>query len=86
MFNVLLKTYICDPNFVVPLESVFVKESLSYKEVPVEIFNRQVQNLRNKEVSSVKVFWKNQLVKGSTWYAKDDMMSKYPISFPPFQS
>ncbi|WMV07792.1 hypothetical protein MTR67_001177 [Solanum verrucosum] len=38
----------------VPLESVAVKDSLTYEEVPVEILDRQVRRLRNKEVTSVK--------------------------------
>ncbi|WMV08443.1 hypothetical protein MTR67_001828 [Solanum verrucosum] len=37
----LLMKCIGDPTSVVPLESVGVKDSLSYKESPVEILNRQ---------------------------------------------
>ncbi|KAH0781489.1 hypothetical protein KY290_001087 [Solanum tuberosum] len=40
---------------VVPLESVAVTDSLSYEDVPVEILDRHVRRLRNKEVASVKV-------------------------------
>ena len=49
----LLKKCVGDPAFVVPLESVTVKESLFYADVPVEILDRQVRRLRNKEVTSV---------------------------------
>lgn len=48
----LLKKCIGDPTLVVPLESIGVKESLSYEEVLVEILDCQVRNLRNKEVLS----------------------------------
>ncbi|WMV54289.1 hypothetical protein MTR67_047674 [Solanum verrucosum] len=51
----LLKKCVGDPASVVPLESVDVKDSLSYEDVPVEILDRQVRRLRNKEVASVKV-------------------------------
>ncbi|WMV34508.1 hypothetical protein MTR67_027893 [Solanum verrucosum] len=44
-----------DPASVVPLETVHVKDSLSYEDVPVEILDCQVRRLRNKEVASVKV-------------------------------
>ncbi|WMV08765.1 hypothetical protein MTR67_002150 [Solanum verrucosum] len=64
------------------LEELEVDESLSYEEVSVEILNRQVTQLRNKEVSSVKVLWRNHLVEGATWEAKADMKSRYPQLFP----
>ena len=51
----LLKKCVDDPAFIVPLESVAVKYSLSYEHLPVEILDRQVRRLRNKEVASVKV-------------------------------
>ena len=52
----LLKNCVGDPALIVPLESVAVKDSLSNEDVPVEIIDRQVKRLRNKEVTSVKVF------------------------------
>ena len=51
----LLKKCVGDPASVVPLESVAVKDSLSYENVPVEILDRQVRRLINNEVHSVKV-------------------------------
>ena len=58
----LLKKYVGDPAYVVPLESMAVKYCLSYEDVPVEILNRQVRRLRNKEVALVKVLWRSQFV------------------------
>jgi len=40
----LLKKYVGDPASIVPLESVAVKDSLTYKEVSVEILDRQVRS------------------------------------------
>ena len=51
----LLKKNVGDPTFIVPLESVAVKDSLSYEDLPVEILDCQVRRLRNKEIASVKV-------------------------------
>ena len=45
-----LKKCMGDPASVMPLESVTVKDGLSYEDVPVEILNRQVRKFRNKEV------------------------------------
>ncbi|WMV07475.1 hypothetical protein MTR67_000860 [Solanum verrucosum] len=75
-----LKKCISDPNLVVLLESVRMKESLSYEEIPVEILDCQVRKLRNKEVSSVKVLWMNQLVEDATWEGKVDW---YHVLVPP---
>ncbi|WMV37238.1 hypothetical protein MTR67_030623 [Solanum verrucosum] len=78
----LLKKCVGDPASIVPLESVAVKDRLSYEDVPVEILDRQVRRLRNKEVASVKVLWRSQSVEGATWEAEAAMKSKYPNLFP----
>ncbi|XP_055800410.1 uncharacterized protein LOC129869841, partial [Solanum dulcamara] len=36
------------------LDLLGIKDSLSYEEVPIQIFDRQIRKLRNKEVTSVK--------------------------------
>ena len=51
----MLKKCIGDPVSIIPFEGLGVAESLSYEEIPVEILDRQVKRLRNKEVASVKV-------------------------------
>lgn len=51
----MLKKSVGDPSLVVPLESVGISNSLSYKEVPIEILDRQVCRLRTKDVALVKV-------------------------------
>ncbi|KAK4716100.1 hypothetical protein R3W88_014438 [Solanum pinnatisectum] len=77
----MLKKCIGDPVSILPLEGLGVNESLSYEEVPVEILDLQVKRLRNKEVASVKVLWRNHLVEGATWEAEADMKSRYPHFF-----
>ncbi|TMX01080.1 hypothetical protein EJD97_025234 [Solanum chilense] len=78
----LLKKCVGDPTSIVPLESVAVKDSLSYEDVPVEILIRQVRRLRNKEVASVKVLWRSQSKEGANWEAEAAIRSKYPHPFP----
>ena len=78
----LLKECMGDPASIVPLESVAVKDSLSYEDVPVEILELQVKRLRNKEVASVKVLWRSQSVEGATSEVEAAMKSKYPYLFP----
>ena len=50
-----LKKCVGDLAAVVPLDSVTVKDNLSFEYVPIDILDRQVRRLRNKEVASVKV-------------------------------
>ncbi|WMV38095.1 hypothetical protein MTR67_031480 [Solanum verrucosum] len=50
----LLKKCMGDPASIIPLESVVVKDSLTYEEVQVEILDRQIRNMfghRNKETT-----------------------------------
>ncbi|KAK4345705.1 hypothetical protein RND71_035881 [Anisodus tanguticus] len=39
----------------------------------MKILNRQVKRLRNKDVASVKVLWRNHSTKEFTWEAEDAM-------------
>ncbi|WMV19594.1 hypothetical protein MTR67_012979 [Solanum verrucosum] len=77
----LFKKCVGDPTYIAPLESLGVKESLSYEEVLAEILYRQVWKLRNKKVAFVKVLWRNHLVEGATWEAETDMMYNFPHLF-----
>ena len=74
----MLKKCIGDLLSILPIKGLGVYETLSYEEVVVEILDRQVKKLRNKEVASVKVLWRNHLVEDATWEAEADMKSRYP--------
>lgn len=50
-YVLMLRKYIGNPYFVVPIESFGVKDSLSNKEISVKILDRQVRRLKNKEVA-----------------------------------
>ncbi|KAH0714923.1 hypothetical protein KY284_007828 [Solanum tuberosum] len=80
----MLKKCVGDTTSIVSLEGLEVKENISYEEVPIEILDRLVKKLRNKEVASMKVLWRNHLVEGASWEAEAeaDMMSQYPHRFP----
>ena len=55
-----------------------VKYSLCYKDILVEILDRQVRTLRKKEVTSVKILWRSQSAEGATWEAEAAIKDKYP--------
>ncbi|WMV58432.1 hypothetical protein MTR67_051817 [Solanum verrucosum] len=56
----MLKKCVGDPTSIVPLESVAMKDSLTYEDVSDDILDRQVRRFRNKEVPLTKVLWRNQ--------------------------
>ena len=59
----------------------FIRDDLSYEEVPVEILDRKEQVLRNRTISWVKVLWKNHSAKEASCEREDDMLSRYPSLF-----
>ncbi|KAF3668716.1 putative LRR receptor-like serine/threonine-protein kinase MRH1-like [Capsicum annuum] len=79
----MLKKYIGDHSLVFPIEEIKVTDSLSYEEEPVQILDRQVIRLRNKEIASVKVLWRNQKIEEATWESEVDMRARYPNLFDP---
>ena len=77
----MLKKFIVDPEFILPIEGIGIKDNLSFEEVPVQVLDRKVKKLRNKVVASVKMLKKNHLVEDETWEAEADMKSHYPHLF-----
>ncbi|WMV30225.1 hypothetical protein MTR67_023610 [Solanum verrucosum] len=69
----MLNKCIGDPSLILPTESIRIKDSLSYGEIPVQILYHQVRRLRTKEVASIKVLWRNKFVEEATWEAEEDM-------------
>ena len=54
---------------------------LTYKEVPIAILDRQFKRLRNKEVASVKLLWRNQQIEEVTWEVDETKKMKCPHLF-----
>ena len=51
----MLRESVGDLSHITPTEDVHVMGDLTHEEVPVDILDKQVRKLRNKEVASVKV-------------------------------
>ncbi|WMV46561.1 hypothetical protein MTR67_039946 [Solanum verrucosum] len=51
----MLKKYLGDGNYIIRWNSVLLDENLAYEEESVAIIDREVHNLRSKEIASVKV-------------------------------
>ncbi|XP_059302345.1 uncharacterized protein LOC132054320 [Lycium ferocissimum] len=62
----MLRKCVGDPSLVVPVDSITVKDGLTYEEIPIAILDRQGRKLRTKKVASVKVLWRSQKVEEAT--------------------
>ena len=77
----MLRRYKSDPSHVVSSEVIELRPDLTYEEVLVEILAREVQELRNKQISLVKVLWRNHKIEEATWESEETMCQQYPQLF-----
>jgi hypothetical protein len=77
-----LRKYVTDPSHVIEVESISVREDLSYEEVPVRIVDKKENELRRRRIPMVKVMWSNhQTPAEASWELEEDMRAKYPHLF-----
>ena len=69
----MLRRYRSDPSHVVPSETIELRPDLTYEEELVEIFAREVKELRNKRIPLVKVMWRNHKTEEAKWESEDTM-------------
>ncbi|XP_075524494.1 uncharacterized protein LOC142556882 [Primulina tabacum] len=74
----MLHKYLSNPSHVLQYESLDLLPNLSYEEMPVQIFDRKVKVLRNKDIGLVKVLWRNQVIEEATWEPEEEMKHRYP--------
>ncbi|XP_057999051.1 uncharacterized protein LOC131177898 [Hevea brasiliensis] len=69
----MLRRYRSDPSHILPLESSEVSPDLTYDEEPVAILAKETKQLRNKQISLVRLLWRNHFKEEATWERKEDM-------------
>ncbi|XP_075524493.1 uncharacterized protein LOC142556881 [Primulina tabacum] len=69
----MLRKYISNPSHVLRREPLDLMPNLTYQEVPIQILDRKVKVLRNKEIGIIKILWRNQLVEKATWEPEEEM-------------
>ncbi|MCF7184040.1 hypothetical protein L3H42_11115 [Corynebacterium sp. MC-13] len=77
----MLRKYVLDESHIISFDSVALNPDLSFEEEPIAILDRQVRKLRNKDIASVKVQWKNHPVREATWETESEMRATYPHLF-----
>ncbi|XP_073152933.1 uncharacterized protein [Henckelia pumila] len=76
-----MRKYVANPSHVFHHEPLEWKPNLSFQEIPVQILDREVRRLRNREILLVKILWRNQLVEEATCETEQDMRARYPELF-----
>ena len=85
MFHVSkLEKCIGDAVSILPINVLGVDENLSYEGVLVEILDRLVKNVRNKEVASINVLRRKYLIEVETWEVESYMKSCYRHLYGPY--
>ena len=77
----MLKKYHPDPSHVLRTEEIKIDQHLSYEERPVKLLDRKVKELRHKQISLVKVLWRNHRIEEATWEVEEEIRKKYPKLF-----
>ena len=77
----MLRKYIPDPSHVIHYKPLQLQGDMTYKEVPMKILDRKVQELRTKSIPLVKVLWRNHEIEEASWELEDEIRKKYPSLF-----
>ncbi|GJV70342.1 putative reverse transcriptase domain-containing protein [Tanacetum coccineum] len=77
-FHVLnLKKCLADENLIIPLEQIQLDDKLHFIEEPVEIMDREVNQLKQSRIPIVKVRWNSRRGLEFPWEGEDFLKSKY---------
>ena len=74
----MLRKYIADPSHVLQPQTVELSEDLTYEEFLEAIVDRQIRQLRTKEIPMVKVLRSNHTAEDCTWETEAFMREAYP--------
>ncbi|XP_073279525.1 uncharacterized protein [Primulina huaijiensis] len=77
----MLQKYLSNPSHVLRHEALDLLPNPSYEEVSVQILDRKVKVLRNKEIGFVKVLWRNHVIEEATWEPEEEMRERYQDLF-----
>ena len=65
----------------IPMDEVEVRDNLTVEAMPIRILDREVKQLRGKEIALVKVAWGGVANGNLTWELKSRMRESYPELF-----
>ncbi|GKE88793.1 hypothetical protein Tco_1566268 [Tanacetum coccineum] len=76
-----LKKYLPDEPLAIPLDEIHIDDRLHFVEEPVEIMDREVEQLKQICIPVIKVRWNSRRCPEFTWECEDQFKMKYPHFF-----
>ncbi|GKF47336.1 putative reverse transcriptase domain-containing protein, partial [Tanacetum coccineum] len=76
-----LKKCLSDESLVIPMKELRLDNKLNFMEEPVEIMDREVNQLKQSRIPIGKVRWKSKRGLEFTWEHEDQICAKYPHLF-----
>ncbi|GAV87745.1 Chromo domain-containing protein [Cephalotus follicularis] len=77
----MLRKYQPNPSYVLQWETLELRTDMGFKEIPIQILDRRIKQLRNKTITLVKVLWQYHGLEEATWEREEDMKAMYPHLF-----
>jgi len=77
-----LRKYVYDASHVIQVDDLEIRDNLTVETWPVRIEDREVKQLRGKEIVLVKVIWVGPTGESATWESESRMKVSYPELFP----
>ncbi|GKC60362.1 putative reverse transcriptase domain-containing protein [Tanacetum coccineum] len=76
-----LKKCLYDESLVIPMKELRLDDTLNFVKEPVEIIDREVNQLKKSRIPIVKVRWNSKRGPEFTWEREDQICAKYPYLF-----
>ncbi|XP_050888637.1 uncharacterized protein LOC127093776 [Lathyrus oleraceus] len=73
-----LQKYILDLSHVILMDGVQVRDTFTVDALPIRIVDRELKQLRGKEIALVKVVWGGLAGGSMTWEREEWMRESYP--------
>nr|GEU40460.1 putative reverse transcriptase domain-containing protein [Tanacetum cinerariifolium] len=75
------KKCLSDESLMIPLDELRIDDKLNFVEVPVEILDREIKQLKKSRIPIIKVRWNSKRGPEFTWEREDQSKQKYPHLF-----
>ena len=77
----MLRRYRSNTSHILLVQDIQVQEDFTFDEGPKAILDREIRQLRNKQVPMVKVLWHHHGMEEATWLQESTMRVQYPQLF-----
>ena len=77
----MLRKYHSNTSHILPVQDIQVQEDFTFDEEPKAIIDREIRQLRNKQVPLVKVLRQHHGMEEATWELESTMRVQYPQFF-----